>query len=85
MARIEKDSLIGARYRVVRLLGAGGMGSVYEAIDGQTRARVAVKVITAEAAANETLMSRFAREAEAAAAIDTPHIVRVLGSGRDDE
>ena len=85
MARLEKDSLIGARYRVVRLLGAGGMGSVYEAIDAQTRARVAVKVITAEAAANETLMSRFAREAEAAAAIDTPHIVRVLGSGRDEE
>ena len=85
MARIGKDSLIGARYRVVRLLGAGGMGSVYEAIDARTGARVAVKVITAEAAASETLMSRFAREAEAAAAIDTPHIVRVLGSGRDDE
>jgi serine/threonine-protein kinase len=85
VARLEKDSLIGARYRVVRLLGAGGMGSVYEAIDAQTGVRVAVKVITAEAAANETLMSRFAREAEAAAAIDTPHIVRVLGSGRDEQ
>ena len=85
MARLEKDSLIGGRYRVVRLLGAGGMGSVYEAIDASTGARVAVKVITAEAAASEVLMSRFAREAEAAAAIDTPHIVRVLGSGRDEE
>lgn len=61
------------------------MGSVYEAIDLQTGLRVAVKVITAEAAANETLMSRFEREARAAAAIDTPHIVRVLGSGRDEE
>jgi eukaryotic-like serine/threonine-protein kinase len=85
VVRLEKDSLIGGRYRVVRLLGAGGMGSVYEAHDGETGARVAVKVITAEAAASETLMSRFAREAEAAAAIDTPHIVRVLGSGRDEE
>jgi serine/threonine-protein kinase len=85
VARLEKDSLIGGRYRVVRLLGAGGMGSVYEAIDASTGARVAVKVITAEAAASEVLMSRFAREAEAAAAIDTPHIVRVLGSGRDEE
>ena len=85
MVRLDKDSLIGARYRVVSLLGAGGMGSVYEAVDTQTGTRVAVKVITAEAAANETLMSRFAREAEAAAAIDTPHIVRVLGSGRDEE
>ncbi|MEP7122506.1 MAG: serine/threonine-protein kinase [Byssovorax sp.] len=85
MARLDKDSMIGARYRVVRLLGSGGMGAVYEAIDAQTGARVAVKVITAEAAANETLMSRFAREAEAAAAIDTPHIVRVLGSGLDHE
>jgi serine/threonine protein kinase len=61
------------------------MGSVYEAIDAQSGARVAVKVITAEAAASETLMSRFAREAEAAAAIDTPHIVRVYGAGRDEE
>ncbi len=61
------------------------MGSVYEAIDLQTGLRVAVKVITAEAAANETLMSRFEREARAAAALDTPHIVRVLGSGRDEE
>jgi hypothetical protein len=61
------------------------MGSVYEAIDTQNGARVAVKVITAEAAASETLMSRFAREAEAAAAIDTPHIVRVFGAGRDEE
>jgi serine/threonine protein kinase len=61
------------------------MGAVYEAIDAQNGARVAVKVITAEAAASETLMSRFAREAEAAAAIDTPHIVRVFGAGRDEE
>ncbi|MFS8067986.1 MAG: serine/threonine-protein kinase, partial [Byssovorax sp.] len=85
MARLTKDSVIGARYRVVRLLGAGGMGAVYEAIDAENGARVAVKVITAEAAASETLMSRFAREAEAAAAIDTPHIVRVFGVGRDEE
>ncbi len=61
------------------------MGAVYEAIDAENGARVAVKVITAEAAASETLMSRFAREAEAAAAIDTPHIVRVFGVGRDEE
>ena len=61
------------------------MGSVYEATDLETGQRVAVKVITAEAAANETLMSRFEREARAAAAIDTPHIVHVLGSGRDEE
>jgi len=61
------------------------MGSVFEAIDLETGYRVAIKVITAEAAANETLMGRFALEAKAAAAIDTPHIVRVLGSGRDEE
>jgi serine/threonine protein kinase len=82
--RLTKDSVIDDRYRIVRRVGKGGMGSVYEAIDAHTGARVAVKVITAEAAANETRMSRFAREAEAAAAIDTPHIVRVLGSGRDE-
>ena len=75
--------VVGQRYKIVRLIGAGGMGSVHEAVDSETGARVAVKLITAEMAKNETLMGRFAREAKAAAEIDTPHIVKVLDRGTD--
>ncbi len=77
--------VIGGRYKIVRLIGAGGMGSVYEAVDSVTGARVAVKLITAEMARNRTLMGRFEREARAAASIDTPHIVKVLDAGTDAE
>src|SRR4051794_39200297 len=61
------------------------MGSVYEAVDGTTSARVALKLITAETARNATLMGRFEREARAASDIDTPHIIKVLDHGTDAE
>jgi eukaryotic-like serine/threonine-protein kinase len=75
--------VVGQRYQIVRLIGAGGMGSVHEAVDSVTGARIAVKLITAEMAKNATLMGRFEREAKAAATIDTPHIVKVLDAGMD--
>jgi serine/threonine-protein kinase len=73
---------IGGKYRVIRRLGQGGMGAVYEAEDDQG-ARVAVKVIMTELAGNQTLVGRFAREARAAAAIDTPHIAKAIDAGTD--
>ena len=73
---------IGGKYRVVRRLGQGGMGSVYEAVD-PAGAHVAVKVIMTELANNKTLVGRFEREARAAAAIDTPHITKTLDTGTD--
>jgi eukaryotic-like serine/threonine-protein kinase len=78
-------NVVGQRYRMARMIGAGGMGSVHEATDTVTGTRVAVKLITAEMAKNATLMGRFEREARAAATIDTPHIVKVLDAGTDDE
>jgi serine/threonine-protein kinase len=78
------DEVVGQKYRIVRLLGAGGMGSVYEAVEVSGGRRVALKVITAESARNETAMGRFAREAKAATTIDTPHIVKVLDAGVDE-
>jgi serine/threonine protein kinase len=75
--------LVGGRYRTTRLLGTGGMGAVYEATDTATGYRVAVKIVTADVARDDVLMSRFEREAQAAMAIDTPHIVRTYATGRD--
>jgi serine/threonine-protein kinase len=76
-------TIVGQRYRIVRHVGAGGMGAVYEGLDAVTSARVAVKILTAEAAKDPTLMGRFEREARATSALATPHIVRTLDAGFD--
>jgi serine/threonine-protein kinase len=75
---------IDGRYRVLRVLGQGGMGAVYEAEHTGTRRRVAIKVIiNAELAKHESIVQRFQREAKAAGSIETEHIVQVLDTGMD--
>jgi serine/threonine protein kinase len=63
------------RYRVVRLLGAGGMGAVYEAEHRVMRRRYALKVINRAFTANAAARERFHREVQAAARLSHPHIV----------
>ncbi len=80
--------LVGAtlddRYEVVRLLGEGGMGSVFEARQTTTGRRVAVKVIQSlDLAKNPQLLARFEREARAAGGIESKHIAQVLDIGAD--
>ncbi len=76
---------LGHRYDLVRLLGQGGMGCVYEAHDRETRARVAVKVLHGHLIdAEGDGPRRFRREAEAARAIPDDHVVRVVDSGTCD-
>lgn len=80
---MEGETLDG-KYQVVRLLGKGGMGSVYEAVATASGDRVAVKVINAhDTSKDKTLVSRFHREARAATAIDSEHVARVLDTGND--
>ncbi len=75
---------LDGRYRLLHLLGQGGMGSVYEAEQLDTGRRVAVKVLAgAGAAENPSLVARFALEARAAGKLETPHVVRVLDAGVD--
>ncbi|QDV09236.1 Serine/threonine-protein kinase PrkC [Planctomycetes bacterium Poly30] len=62
---------------VVRLIGSGGMGHVYEALQERPRRRVALKVLVDESRAGE----RFRIEAEALARLDHPNIARVFGAG----
>jgi CheY-like chemotaxis protein len=71
--------LLGGRFRVGRLLGAGGMGAVYEATrEDLGQMRVAVKVLHATLASDEKLLARFRREAETVGALNHPNIVRIL-------
>ena len=68
---------LGGRYRIVRKLGQGGMGAVYEAVQEGLHRHVAVKVLHPHLAGESVLLRRFQREANAAAALGHPHIVLV--------
>jgi serine/threonine protein kinase len=80
--------LLDGKYRLVRVLGAGGMGSVYEAEEQGTGRTVAIKLIHANLTAHaqgDAFLSRFDREARAAGAIDTEHIVRIFDVGSEPD
>jgi serine/threonine protein kinase len=75
---------IGGKYKLERLLGAGGMGGVYAASPAGGGAQVAVKVLSvADPASRERIAGRFAREARAVTALNCPHIVSVLDAGSE--
>jgi serine/threonine protein kinase len=69
--------VVGHHYRIVRPVGRGGMGEVYEALQEPLQRRVALKTIIPELAASQSLFTRFRREAESAAALGHPNIVQV--------
>jgi tRNA A-37 threonylcarbamoyl transferase component Bud32 len=73
------------RYQVVRLLGSGGMGAVYEGRHVVVGKRVAIKFLHAEFAANEEVLKRFYREAQAAAAIGHKSIIDIMDVGVSPE
>jgi eukaryotic-like serine/threonine-protein kinase len=76
---------LAQRYDLLRLVGQGGMGCVYEAEQRETRDRVAVKVLHSHLLdADGEAPRRFRREAEAVRAIRGEHIVQVLDAGTDE-
>ncbi|MFT3775442.1 MAG: serine/threonine-protein kinase [Minicystis sp.] len=76
-------STIDGRYLVLRVLGEGGMGAVYEARHTGTGRRVALKVIRGQVAGSAEMVQRFQREARMVGALDTPHVVAVFDTGTD--
>jgi len=78
---VRAGDLIADKYRVERLLGAGGMGVVVAARHTQLNHRVAVKLLRPEAAQRAEANARFLREAQASVKIQSPHIGRVLDYG----
>jgi WD40 repeat protein len=81
----EPDEIgrLGA-FRVIKLLGSGGMGSVFEAIDSQLGRHVALKVLRPRLAGSEIARQRFLREARAAAALEHDHLVAIYQVGEDN-
>jgi serine/threonine protein kinase/tetratricopeptide (TPR) repeat protein/TolB-like protein len=71
-------------YRVLRLLGQGGMGEVYLAEDPRLSRQVAIKVLNARALGSEEARQRFEREARTAAQLAHPNIVHIYEVGEDD-
>lgn len=76
-----RGQVIGENYRLLRLVGEGGMGIVWLAEDVRTGRRVAVKLLRAELVDNPRTLQRFQQEAVAASRIGNPHIVEVLEHG----
>ena len=72
------------RYRLIELLGRGGMGEVWRAHDTVIDRIVAVKVLPAHLADDKAFVQRFRREAHAAARLNNPHVVPIHNSGEID-
>jgi serine/threonine-protein kinase len=76
--------VIGGRYRLIRLLGEGGMGAVWSAVNDAFGREVAIKVMLPIAAADPTSLDRFLTEARICGTIRHPGIVDVIDVGRAD-
>jgi hypothetical protein len=80
-AGVREGDVLAGKYRVERVLGAGGMGVVVAAYHLQLDERVALKFLLPEALGNPEAVARFAREARAAVKIKNEHVARVIDVG----
>ncbi len=75
--------VLASKYRLEELLGSGGMGHVYRAVNVEIDRAVAIKVLRAEHATSPSIVERFLREARAANLVRHPNVVDVVDVGRD--
>lgn len=83
-SQVGVDTQLGP-YHLRQVVGIGGMGTIYEALDTNLNRIVAVKVLKAEIAANEGFLRDFAREAEITASINHPNVVQVYHFGSEGD
>ena len=85
-AEPRTDTLVGTvlegAYRITRLIGEGGMGAVYEAMQLRLDKRVAIKLMARHLAADRQALARFHREAEITSRLGHPHLVGVIDFGQ---
>jgi len=79
----EIGTILGGRYRLVELLGQGGMATIYRAADTQLGRDVAVKLLRPEYLRDPDFSSRFRQEAQNAASLNHPNVVSVYDYGED--
>src|SRR3954466_6510325 len=76
-------SVLGGRYRLIELLGQGGMATIYRAHDRQLDRDVAGKLLRPRYGKDPALLARFRQEAQAAASLNHPNVVGVYDYGDD--
>jgi serine/threonine protein kinase len=82
---LTTGTLLADTYRVVRHVGSGGMGEVYEATHARLPGRYAIKLLLAEISGREGVFQRFQREAEVTSGLRHPNIVQVLDFNKTPE
>src|ERR1700716_81821 len=75
---------LNGRYRLEARVGAGGMSTVYRALDETLQRQVAIKLMNREVSTDSDQLERFRREARAVAQFSHPHIVGVIDAGEDE-
>jgi eukaryotic-like serine/threonine-protein kinase len=76
---------LNGRYKLEARIGAGGMSTVYRALDETLQRQVAIKLMNREVASDSDQLERFRREARAVAQLSHPHIVGVIDAGEDEQ
>ncbi len=84
LRRIEPGDVLAEKYRVVQVLGEGGMGIVLEALHLELDQKVAIKCLLPHMAKSEEHVSRFTREAKVLAKLQSEHVARVYDVGKLD-
>ena len=84
-ANTRVGKILGGKYRLVRLLGAGGMGEVYEAQHELIGRRFAIKFLHPQLASNSEVVARLQREAQAAGGLENENIAAVVDAGTADD
>jgi len=83
-AVLEIGDVLGGRYEILQLLGEGGMGAVYKAMDRELDRPVALKLIRAQLAANPSILARFKQELLLAHKVTHKNVVRIYDLGDAD-
>ncbi|MEM9694819.1 MAG: serine/threonine-protein kinase, partial [Myxococcota bacterium] len=81
---LAPGTVLAGKYTIQQVIGQGGMGRVYAALNQTIQKQVALKCIDQTLAADDEANARFQREALAASAIESPHIVQIFDAGTTD-
>ena len=82
---VFQENIINQRFKIIKVLGRGGMGEIYLAEDNKLNRKVAIKSINSELIREHEAKTRFRREAQAASLLDHPNICAIHGIAQENE